>query len=53
MSLQYTPLLSPNGEGQVGPKAVSDLYLWNQFHRLWDFSLLVSAVFPIVGEASL
>ena len=53
MSQQYTLLLSPNGQGPVGPKVGSDLCLWNQFDRLRDFSFLVSGVFLIVGEASL
>ena len=53
MSQQYTPLLSPKGQGPVGPRVGSDLCLQTQFPRLQDGSFLASGVCPLVGEAGL
>ena len=53
VSQQYTPLLSPNGQGPAGPRVGSDLCLETQFHRLWDCIFLASGVYLLVGEVDL
>ena len=53
VSQQYTPLSSPKGQGPVGPRVGSDLFLQTQFHRLRDHSFLASGVCPLVGESGL
>lgn len=53
VSQQYIPLLSPKGQGTAGLRVGSDLCLWTQFHRLWDFGFLASDVCALLGKAGL
>lgn len=53
VSQQYIPLLSPKGQGTAGLRVGSDLCLWTQFHRLWDFGFLASDVCAFLSEAGL
>ena len=53
VSQQYTPLLSPKGQGPAGPRVGSDLRLLTWFRMLLDPSSLASHVCPLVGGAGL
>ena len=44
MSQQYTPLLSPKGQGPGGSRVGSDLHFWTWFCWIIVFLLLVSAL---------
>ena len=53
VSQQYTPLLSPKGQGPAGHRVGSDLCLRTLFCTLLYHSFLASVVCLLVGEADL